>query len=102
MMKRMRKSQDSDSSDEDDSSSDEESHSTVQVGYQLLLVHKKDLLKETLVRFSQSMLDLSVSPTSIFHLSSTTFITEDTPYHKYHQLVSDEFISFFSDDICPN
>ena len=48
------------------------------------------------------MLDLSISPTSVYFLGSTDLISEDTPYQKFHSLLYDHSIAFFDDDILPN
>jgi hypothetical protein len=47
-------------------------------------------------------MDLSVSPTSVFFLGTTKFITEDTPYEKYAKSLTKMSNDFFLDEICPN
>lgn len=74
----------------------------IQVGFLKVQFQRKDLIMETISRFSQSMLDISISPTSIYFLGSTKFIAEDTPYEKFQTLISTQFITFFDDDILPN
>lgn len=77
----------SSSSDEESSSSDSEDEfkkdPVFQIGFLRIQYQKKDLIKETLGRFGQSLLDLSISPTSIYLIGSTKFFTDDTPYEKF-------------------
>lgn len=47
-------------------------------------------------------MDLSISPTSVYFLGSTDFISEDTPYQKIHLLLYEHSVAFFDDDILPN
>jgi hypothetical protein len=72
MMKSSRQ-QESDSDEEESSSSDDDFDPVFQIGHIKIHYQKKDLIKETIARFSQSLLDLSISPTSIFFLGSTKF-----------------------------
>ena len=48
------------------------------------------------------MVDLTISPTSVFYLGTTKLIVEDTPYEKYSKLLTKMSIQFFLDEICPN
>jgi hypothetical protein len=77
----------SSSSDEESSSSDSEDEfkkdPVFQIGFLRIQYQKKDLIKETLARFGQSLLDLSISPTSIYYIGSTKFFTDDTPYERF-------------------
>ena len=77
----------SSSSDEESSSSDSEDEfkkdPVFQIGFLRIQYQKKDLIKEILARFGQSLLDLSISPTSIYYIGSTKFFTDDTPYEKF-------------------
>jgi hypothetical protein len=90
MMRNLRQKKrqaDSSSSDEESSSSDSEDEfkkdPVFQIGFLRIQYQKKDLIKETLARFGQSLLDLSISPTSIYYIGSTKFFTDDTPYEKF-------------------
>ena len=60
------------------------------------------MIKQALTRFSQSILDISVSPTSIYFISSTKFITEDTPYQKFNDVILKESLEFMNDELMPN
>ena len=91
MMRNLRKNLEQSSSDEEEesSSSDESSEQefgsnpVFQVGFLKFQYQKKDLIKETRGRFGQSLLDLSISSTSIYFIGSTKFYAEDTPFAKY-------------------
>ena len=93
---------DSDSDSSSESDSDREEDPVIQVGFIKVQYQKKDIIKETIARYCQSLLDLSISPTSVYYLGSTTFITEDTPYLKFENLIKSEIDAFFNDDILPN
>jgi len=86
-LRQKKRQADSSSSDEESYSSDSEDEfkkdPVFQIGFLRIQYQKKDLIKETLARFGQSMLDLSISPTSIFYIGSTKFFTDDTPYEKF-------------------
>jgi hypothetical protein len=86
-LRQQKRQADSSSSDEESSSSDSEDEfkkdPVFQIGFLRIQYQKKDLIKETLARFGQSMLDLSISPTSIYYIGSTKFFTDDTPYEKF-------------------
>jgi len=43
-----------------------------------------------------------VSPTNVFFLGSSKFITEDTPYEKYQNIIMKQSISFLIENILPN
>lgn len=101
MMRNNRKQIES-SSSEDEDSSDSDSDPVFQVGFLKISYQKQDLVKETIARFSQSLLDLSISPTNIYFLGSTKFISEDTPYDKFNLKLAKQCESFFQTDILPN
>ena len=86
-LRQQKRQADSSSSDEESSSSDSEDEfkkdPVFQIGFLRIQYQKKDLIKETLARFGQSLLDLSISPTSIYYIGSTKFFTDDTPYEKF-------------------
>jgi hypothetical protein len=86
-LRQQKRQADSSSSDEESSSSDSEDEfkkdPVFQIGFLRIQYQKKDLIKETLARFGQSLLDLSISPTSIYYIGSTKFYTDDTPYEKF-------------------
>ena len=86
-LRQQKRQADSSSSDEESSSSDSEDefkkYPVFQIGFLRIEYQKKDLIKETLARFGQSLLDLSISPTSIYYIGSTKFFTDDTPYEKF-------------------
>jgi hypothetical protein len=48
------------------------------------------------------LLDLAVSPTNVFFLGSTKFITEDTPYEKYQNMIMKQSLAFMIENILPN
>ena len=74
----------------------------LQIGYIKIQYQKLDLIKQVLERTSQSFLDLSISPTSIYYIGSTNFISEDTPYQKFLLVFETEASSFLVDELCPN
>ena len=86
-LRQQKRQADSSSSDEESSSSDSEDEfkkdPVFQIGFLRIQYQKKDLIKETLARFGQSLLDLSISPTSIYYIGSTKFYTDDKPYEKF-------------------
>ena len=86
-LRQQKRQADSSSSDEESSSSDSEDEfkkdPVFQIGFLRIQYQKKDLIKETLARFGQSLLDLSISPTSIYYIGSTKFFTDETPYEKF-------------------
>jgi len=86
-LRQQKRQADSSSSDEESSSSDSEDEfkkdPVFQIGFLRIQYQKKDLIKETLARFGQSLLDLSISPTSIYYIGSTKFFTDDTPYERF-------------------
>jgi hypothetical protein len=86
-LRQQKRQADSSSSDEESSSSDSEDEfkkdPVFQIGFLRIQYQKKDLIKETLARFGQSLLDLSISPTSIYYIGSTKFFTDDAPYDKF-------------------
>ena len=47
-------------------------------------------------------MDLSISPTSLYYLASTKFITEDTPYQKFHDVIMKESQEFLNEELMPN
>ena len=88
-LRQQKRQADSSSSSDEESSSSSDSEDefkkdpVFQIGFLRIQYQKKDLIKETLARFGQSLLDLSISPTSIYYIGSTKFFTDDTPYEKF-------------------
>ena len=80
LLKSMMKAKES--SDSSDSDSDEDSEQGVSKRMMLFGYkqsnQKKDVIKSTLSRFHSCLIDLSVSPTNVFYLGSTKFISEGT------------------------
>ena len=46
------------------------------------------------MRISNSLFDLSVSPTSIIYIGTSLFVTEETPFEKFEKLIITESKSF--------
>jgi hypothetical protein len=101
MMKKSHADSDDDPSDSENEFEPNESGLN-SINFLKVQYQKKDLIKQTIVRFSQSLADLSINPTNVFFLGSTKFQTEDTPYEKYAKLLSKNSDSFLMDEICPN
>ncbi|CDW75481.1 UNKNOWN [Stylonychia lemnae] len=109
MMKNsLQKKSSSQDSDKNDSKIDDQQSpmtnrlSIVGMGHLKIKVDKLEQIRQALQEFSSSLLDISFSPTSVYYLASTQFITEDTPYQKLHDVLLKESKDFTLDELILN
>lgn len=66
------------------------------------ILKMKNFTKSTLVRFSLSLQDLSLSPTNIHYIDSTTFSLKKTPLDKYSKQLLLDAEQFHMQDLIQN
>ena len=87
--KRLRKASEGSSSNDEEKSPkefDDNRHEEI-VDDRKKLLRKKEILKSSLIRFSQSLIDLSLSPTSVHFIGSSSLSISETPYEKLSNLI---------------